>query len=662
MKKIFHVLVISLFCFSNLILSMESAIQTSPLHTDIIMCLAIHCQPHEKNNLMKVCKSFNEHLSNNKKSLVLANPSTVSEIDKGKSLFNAVRADDEEMVFCLLNTAKINPNIKNILDMTPLHYAKKEKIIKLLCEHGAKSETIPVLHPLHEAAYNNDTEAVEFLLKKINPNITLANGITPLHVAVHANNIEITQLLLNANAKVNQRSKNSESPLWIAAKKGHHAIVALLIHHGANDQTGKNGVSPLYIAVKNGHPYCANLLVIWTTVNNKAGGDDKNTPLHIASEYGYTDVIKSLLTLDLNKNEQNKHGETALLIASKYGHDDIVDLLINAKAKTDTENFDGSCPLHIASQKNHINTVRLLIKGKANIDQKDKDGNTPLFIAINNAYTEIVKLLIEGGANIDKENTDDESPLFIATSNDNADIVKLLVEGGANVNKEKFSNFKGTPLDIAAKKGNINIAHILLTGETNINHEHHYFNEGKTMPLHFASIYGHLNMVTFLLSAGADTTRKYFQDSNDLKLTASDLAQSEGHQPIVVLLDNHRICMRELIENGALKASELALRLGYDSHILYNHMLNIKAKNEMSLIGSMSALFNLTLTKYYNALISLDKSPKEEHEVYQEKLSLLNKLSLKDLCHLLSPLNNGLNNNRLEQFEGWKNNLKQNNQ
>jgi ankyrin repeat protein len=627
-QKTTFVLMVNLLFFSNSFFGMEQLTQKQSLNSiDIFICITSQCQPHEKNNLMKTCRLLYHQLSAHKMDILLANPSTVSNADKEKSLFKYVRAGDEKMVFLLLDVAKINPNIKNILKMTPLQCAKEEKIQNLLRIYDAKDAKMPIINRLHEAVYNGDIEKVKVLLQsKYNSDMWLTNSVTALHIAANENNIEIVKLLLNANAQINKKNHKGESALFIAAQKGHFAITELLINHGAYEEMSKNNTSAFYISLKNGNPCCASQFITWGMHDNNACGNDKATPLHIASEYGYDDIVQSLIhSLKLDINEVNKCGETSLFIASKNGHNRVVELLINAKAKVDKENLNNCSSLQIAVQNKDI---------------------------------EIIRLLINAGANVDKENEKNESLLVLAIHNNDADTVKLLIEGGANIMPNQgVITFIPTPLCVAACHGNIKIAHLLLSAGANVNNEDRYFSDNSWMPLHKASLNGHLNMVELLLSAGADVNRKCTAPDN-FEYTASEIAEFQKHQDIVILLDNHRICMSELIQNGARKAAEIALRLGYDSRILYNNMLNIKANKEKSFIGSISALLNRSITYYENKLFSLNHSSTDKSKNYEKHLELLDGLSLKDLCQVLSPLNNRANNHAQSMFEGWKKNLK----
>jgi len=102
---------------------------------------------------------------------------------------------------------------------------------KLVWERGPHD--FPVLwYPIFGGGH---TEAAEILLKQgADPN-SGAGGVTALHRALAAGQTEIVKLLIDHHANVHSKTRNGETPLQVAARKGDGALVSLLKQAGATE-------------------------------------------------------------------------------------------------------------------------------------------------------------------------------------------------------------------------------------------------------------------------------------------------------------------------------------------------------------------------------------------------------------------------------------------
>ncbi|MBO9493474.1 ankyrin repeat domain-containing protein [Thalassotalea sp. G20_0] len=100
------------------------------------------------------------------------------------------------------------------------------------------------------------------------------SGYMPLSFAALRRDIELVQLLINNEAKVNLATVIGNTPLSFAVKKGHVEVVRLLIENGAAvNQATVKGATPLYFAAKLGNNKIVELLL--------ANGADPNKKAEI---------------------------------------------------------------------------------------------------------------------------------------------------------------------------------------------------------------------------------------------------------------------------------------------------------------------------------------------------------------------------------------------
>ena len=217
-----------------------------------------------------------------------------------------------------------------------------------------------------------------------------------------------------------------------------------------------------------------------------------NTPLMLASDRGYLDVVLALLSGDANPNLKNKAGDTALINAVWNNNVQIADQLLQKRAKVNAANNRGWTPLMYAAIHGHVQLFQKLINNGADLESRTDDQKTALSIAAHNGQREIVSLLLQNGAKVNTTDKDNWTPLMHAVWNNHATVVQ-----------------------------------ILLLNDSDVNHKN---SEGWT-PLMLASWNGYEPIVEMLLEKGADKSIKN-PDGN----TAFDLASEQQHYSIVALL------------------------------------------------------------------------------------------------------------------------------
>ena len=157
-------------------------------------------------------------------------------------LIQAVKDGDEASVFMFLlpEFASIVPNEKQVdrSGYTALHWSAKmgdKTITQILLDNGSGSDNN--IHSVHAQS---------------------KQGRTPLHLAARNGHKDIIKILLAANADVNSKDvdgetplfeSDGETPLFESIRSGCIGSVQLLLNHGANTYfTDRHNQTPLFIA------------------------------------------------------------------------------------------------------------------------------------------------------------------------------------------------------------------------------------------------------------------------------------------------------------------------------------------------------------------------------------------------------------------------------
>ena len=277
--------------------------------------------------------------------------------------------------------------------------------------------------------------------------------------AAEAGDTEVVASLLAKGAGINTKSSVDDTPLSLAAFRGHRATVEALLANGADINAG----GPLLEALREGRVFgkktfeCTSCLAVAELLIEK-GADVNATngvgdaPLHIASSYGQTSIVTQLLAKGANVNGKGYVQSTPLHNATRGGHLPIVEQLLAKGADVNAKDRSGARPLDEAmadyAKGDRVGVAQVLIAKGADITVTDKTGKTLLHIAAANDLRPVVgSLLARQVTHVNAKDKFGNTALHYAAKNARLAVAEMLLAKGADVNRQ--NTFGKTPFDLA---------------------------------------------------------------------------------------------------------------------------------------------------------------------------------------------------------------------
>ncbi|GAB6022298.1 hypothetical protein CHUAL_006421 [Chamberlinius hualienensis] len=360
-------------------------------------------------------------------------------------LHSAVNGGDIKAVqLCLERGARINSQQHDL--STPVHLACSQgalSIIRLMFTLQPDEKTLCLsigdaqkMTPLHCAAMFDHKDIVEYLVHEGAPVNSLdMQHRSPLLLAASRGGWKSVEVLMRLNADITIKDNCNRNVLHFIVMNGgrleHFApeicksldSLDLLLDH-----KDSHGCTPMHYASRNGHcKSLENLIRLGARINLK--NNDNQSPLHFAARYGRFNTAVKLLESDKGPfiiNETDGEGETPLHIASLFGHTKVVKLLL-ARGALLHRDHNGRTPLHLAAINGYTETMELLLSFHSHLlNQVDKDGNTALHLTAANNKATAISFLVSSNCTFVKNNFN-ATALDIAIQMKNSDAALAMV-------------------------------------------------------------------------------------------------------------------------------------------------------------------------------------------------------------------------------------------
>ena len=324
---------------------------------------------------------------------------------------------------------------------------------------------------LLDATKRRDVTAVRSLLEAgTDPNAARGDGLTALHLAAQAGNLDIAKLLIGAGAQVGATTRiGGYMPIHLASEAAESSLVYALLEAGADPDavTTASGVTPLHLAAKafKGESTVRVLLDHGARVN-AVEASARQTPLMFAASYGRLGAVRELLghgadpaisteVVDVLKRMViDQEAQARLLEAQKEIRGSSPDGTDRALTPTEAQ-------AAIAAQREFLRSDEAIAELLVDFHPDDlartrlyrateveyltrpwfetlvgkTGGLTALLHAAREGHIEVAEVLLDGGAEINQiSGGDGSSPLVSAVQNGHFDLALVLIERGANPN------------------------------------------------------------------------------------------------------------------------------------------------------------------------------------------------------------------------------------
>ena len=241
---------------------------------------------------------------------------------------------------------------------------------------------------------------------------------------------KLVSSLIGLGAAVNeQNDATGETPLIIAAKRGHSDVVDVLIKNGAKLNIKDNaGCDALTAAAAVGKPDVFFALV-------KAGSpvdpNSLNTLLASAANVGDVKTVEYLLQLGASATSLGVSGESPLMAAVRSRNVDLVNLLLSKGANVDYTDSAGRTAVILAAQSGNPEIFAVIASRGVDLNTKDARGNTPMMWSIMMGHHNLALHLIEKNADVSLRNAANKNALYLSAFA--PETARALIQKGARI-------------------------------------------------------------------------------------------------------------------------------------------------------------------------------------------------------------------------------------
>lgn len=221
--------------------------------------------------------------------------------------------------------------------------------------------------------------------------------------------------------------------------------------------------------------------------------EKKKSLLHYAVTGSALDVISYLLSLDINVNMIDQHGETPIFDCARKGKIQIAKLLISKFANINVENRVGELPIHLAAFKGNLDMIKLLVQSGAYLNKATSEDKYPVHYAIGGGQHEVIDYILkQSKQNYYLKDTYGDTLLHHATKTNNVVMIDALLN--QNLNPNALNDQFETPIFNAVRFGSVETIRLLLASDAYLDIK----NRRYESPVDTALIYDKKDILDYL--------------------------------------------------------------------------------------------------------------------------------------------------------------------
>ena len=213
-------------------------------------------------------------------------------------------------------------------------------------------------------SYGHKRIVEQLLNAGANPEVKTTGSMhSALHYASRGNYASIVEILLQNNARVDEKNRSLATPLMFTVYRGYPEVVEILLKYQADytlkDIYGDDSLRFLEQGKGDGLAVARKFIDAEARENKVVGGS--RIPLLIqATRGGLFKVMAAFLKAGASPNVHDLNGNTPLIIATNQGSLERVHLLLEEGADPEIHTISGQTALSIAKAKGYKEIVRLL--------------------------------------------------------------------------------------------------------------------------------------------------------------------------------------------------------------------------------------------------------------------------------------------------------------